>query len=82
MNRGALHLAGQVSEWIQDDPEHRSQNAAAAATGCDTGNFSKILQGKRLPGRTLATKIKQVFGTEPEWFDEPAQDGSSVEGAA
>jgi len=75
MNRGAQHLAARVEEWVAEDPKGRSQNAAAALVECDTGNFSKILKGDgRSPGRALAIRIKEHFGTEPQWFDEPAEE--------
>ena len=80
MNRGAQHLAEKVREWIAADPEKRTQNGAAELVGCDTGNFSKILQGKRYPGRKLAARIKRRFRTNPEWFDDPPAEVS--QGAA
>lgn len=70
MNRGAQHLDQAVKAWIEQDKEHRTQNGAAEAVGCDSGNFSKILKGERAPGRVAAHKIYLTFGTEPKWFDE------------
>ncbi len=72
MNRGAQHLAAQVRAWISEEPDERTQNGAAELVGCDTGNFSKILRGDRLPGRALSVALRLYFGTEPEWFDQPA----------
>lgn len=74
MNRGALHLAQAVKAWVSEDPDNRSQNAAAGEVGCDTGNFSKILQGERAPGRVVSHNIFQKFGTEPAWFDQPSEE--------
>ena len=73
MNRGAQHLAARVKEWVAEKPD-RTQNAAAALVECDTGNFSKILRGERLPGRALSVALRTHFGTEPEWFDEAAEE--------
>jgi hypothetical protein len=82
MNRGARHLAEQVREWVAQDPDNRSQNGAAGRVDCDTGNFSKILRGERLPGRAVSAKIRQEFGTEPEWFDEEEKSAPVTEPAA
>jgi hypothetical protein len=74
MNRGAQHLAERVKAWIEESPKERSQNAAAAEVDCDSGNFSKILRGERAPGRVIAHKILEKFGTEPELFDKPIEE--------
>jgi len=50
-----------------------SKNAAASLVDADPGNFSKMLQGKRGPGRSLAARIKQEWGTEIEWWDEQVE---------
>lgn len=71
MTRGQLHLQAEVAKRAK---KGLSQNDCAALVGCDTGNFSKILHKGRLPGRALSSRIKKVFGTKPEWFDEEASE--------
>ena len=67
MTRGAQHVLEEISR------RGISQNSAAELVGADSGNFSKLLRDpKRGPGRELAIRIKTEFGTEIEWWDEPA----------
>jgi transcriptional regulator with XRE-family HTH domain len=68
MNRGAIDTRNAFAT------EGLSQNDAAAAVECDSGNFSRILSGKKLPGRALAVRIAARFGVPVERWDEPATD--------
>lgn len=68
MNRGALETRHAFTA------EGLSQNDAAAAVECDSGNFSRILNGQRGPGRALAVRIASRFGVPVERWDEPASD--------
>lgn len=52
------------------EAEGLSQNAAADAVQCDSGNFSKIMRDDRKPGRELAARIFKRFGTPLEAWDE------------
>lgn len=47
-----------------------TQTAAAAATGGDPGNLSRILRGERGPSVTLANAFQREFGILVSWWDE------------
>lgn len=64
MNRGAEETRAEVIR------RGLSQNAAAALVGADSGHFSRILRGEAKPGRALAGRIKEKFGTELSRWDE------------
>lgn len=64
MNRGAVHLR----EWRG---ERTQAQACAALGGLDQSLYSKLERGERKPTRTLSVSIRQVTGTEVEWWDEP-----------
>lgn len=66
MNRGAIETRHAFTA------EGLSQNDAAAEVECDSGNFSRILTGQRLPGRALAVRIASRFGVPVERWDEVA----------
>lgn len=67
MNQGALALQARIRELAL------GQNEAARKVEADTGNFSRILSGKALPGRKIAANIRREFGVEPDLFDQVAE---------
>jgi plasmid maintenance system antidote protein VapI len=71
MNRGALATRAAI------EAEGLSQNAAAAEVGCDSGNFSKILAGKKLPGRDLTLRIAKRFKVSGELWTMAAHKGAA-----
>lgn len=71
MNRGAIATRAAF------ESEGLSQNAAAAAVGCDSGNFSKILSGKKRPGRDLTLRIAKRFKVDGELWTMRAHKGAA-----
>jgi transcriptional regulator with XRE-family HTH domain len=63
-----------------------TQNAVARMLECDSGNFSKILDFKKLPGRALSLRIARKFRIPIlDWeveVDESPESGRSPTGAA
>jgi hypothetical protein len=65
MTRGAAHVRAQIKA------RGLKQNDAARLVSCDSGNFSRLLTlDNRTPGRALASRIREVFGTPLELWDE------------
>jgi plasmid maintenance system antidote protein VapI len=67
MNRGA------VATKAAFEAEGLTQNGAARAVQCDSGNWSKILSGKKLPGRELTLRIAKRFKVRGELWGESAK---------
>jgi hypothetical protein len=69
MTRGAAHVRAQIKA------RGLKQNDAARLVSCDSGNFSRLLTlDNRTPGRALASRIREVFGTAIESWDEKIPD--------
>jgi plasmid maintenance system antidote protein VapI len=73
--RGAVLWAAAIEE------QGETQQSAAEAIDVHPTHASKVLLGRRLPGRRMAWDIWQRYGVPVEAWDEPAASGDAESAA-